>query len=134
MLVLRRGVWPVRELVSGLARSESPLVSSNTKLFLRDVYDHTVQVLDTVEALRDVVNGLSDLYLSQLSVRANEIMKVLTIMASIFIPLTFIVGIYGMNFDFMPELRVWWAYPILWLFMASVATGMLWHFKRRGWL
>ena len=134
MLVLRRGVWPVRELVSGLARSESPLVSSNTKLFLRDVYDHTVQVLDTVEALRDVVNGLSDLYLSQLSVRANEIMKVLTIMASIFIPLTFLVGIYGMNFDYMPELRVRWAYPTLLVAMAGLGLGMLWYFRRKRWI
>ena len=134
ILIVRRAVWPVRDMLSALLRSESPLVSDNTRVFLRDVYDHAVRIIDTVETLRDVVGGIIDLYLSSVSNRTNEVMKALTVMASIFIPLTFIVGIYGMNFDFMPELRVWWAYPILWLFMASVATGMLWHFKRRGWL
>jgi magnesium transporter len=103
-------------------------------VYLRDVYDHAVRIIDTVEVLRDVVSGLIDLFLSNLSARLNEVIKSLTVMASIFIPLTFIVGLYGMNFEFMPELKVWWAYPALWLIMLSIAGGMIWHFKRKGWI
>ena len=134
LLVLRRAVWPVREMVAAMGRSDSPLITANTKIFLRDVYDHAVQVIDAVESLRDVVNSLSDLYISHLSMRTNEIMKVLTIMATIFIPLTFVVGVYGMNFDYMPELRVWWAYPAVMGLMAAVALGMLWFFRRKDWI
>ncbi|MCW8925606.1 MAG: magnesium/cobalt transporter CorA [Xanthomonadales bacterium] len=133
MLVVRRSVWPVREVVSSLYRSDHALVSEETKVFLRDVYDHAVQVLDTVETLRDLTAGLTDLYLSAVGHRQNEVMKVLTIMASIFIPLTFLAGIYGMNFENMPELSIAWAYPALLGFMAVMAGLMAWYFRRRGW-
>ncbi len=134
MVVIRRAIWPVRDLTNGLARSDSPLIQQETRVYLRDVYDHTVQIIETVEGLRDVVSGMIDLYLSNVSNRTNEVMKVLTIMASIFIPLTFMAGIYGMNFDFMPELHMRWAYPTLWGLMVVVAGTMLLYFKRKGWL
>jgi len=134
MLVVRRAVWPLRELANGLYRTESNLVDQGTQHFLRDVYDHTVQVIDTAETLRDVVGGLMDLYMSSVSNRMNEIMKVLTIMASIFIPLTFLAGIYGMNFQFMPELAIPWAYPALWGVMIAIGGGLVYFFKRKGWL
>jgi magnesium transporter len=134
MLVLRRAVWPVRDLVNGLVRTESPLMKDSTQLFLRDVYDHAVRIIDTVEVLRDLVGGTIDLYLSGVSNRMNEIMKSLTIMASIFIPLTFIAGVYGMNFTNMPELTTPWAYPVVLGVMGLVALAMLWHLRRRHWL
>ena len=134
MLIVRRAVWPVREMLSSLIRTETPLVTEATKVYLRDVYDHAVRIIDTVEVLRDVVSGLIELNLSTVSNRANEVMKSLTVMASIFIPLTFIVGIYGMNFTFMPELKVWWAYPLLWAIMLAVALSELWYFRRKGWI
>ena len=133
MLVIRRAVWPLRDVMSQLLRSEHRLVADETKVFLRDVYDHAVQALDTVETLRDLASGLTDLYLSSVGHRQNEVMKVLTIMASIFIPLTFLAGIYGMNFESMPELGIPWAYPALLGVMAVVAAGMTWYFKRKGW-
>ncbi|NNM06552.1 MAG: magnesium/cobalt transporter CorA [Gemmatimonadetes bacterium] len=134
MFVVRRAVWPLRELANALVRTESPLVDEGTGVFLRDVYDHTVQVVDAAETLREVVSGLMDLYLSSVSNRMNEIMKVLTIMASIFIPLTFLAGIYGMNFERMPELGIPWAYPALLGIMGVMALGLLIFFKRRDWL
>jgi magnesium transporter len=134
MLIARRAVWPVRDMVNNLARTESPLVSDATRVFLRDVHDHMIRIVDTVVVLRDVVAGVLDLYLSSLSNRTNEVMKSLTMTATIFIPLTFIVGVYGMNFDFMPELTLPWFYPALLLAMFMIALGMVWHFKRKGWL
>ena len=134
MLGVRRAIWPLRELTNGLVRTESELIEESTRVFLRDVYDHTVQVIDTAETLREVVSGLMDLYMSSVSNRMNEIMKVLTIMASVFIPLTFLAGIYGMNFENMPELGFPWAYPALLVVMAGVGIGLLLFFKRRGWL
>jgi magnesium transporter len=134
MLVVRRAVWPLRDLANGLVRTESNLVQEDTAVFLRDVYDHTVQVIDMAETLRDVVSGLMDLYMSSVSNRMNEIMKVLTIMASLFIPLTFLAGIYGMNFENMPELGWPWAYPALLLVMAGMALGLMVYFKRKDWL
>lgn len=134
LVVLRRAVWPVRDVLNGLLRAESALIQDETRVFLRDVYDHTVQVIETVEALRDVVSGAIDLYLSNVSNRTNEVMKVLTIMASIFIPLTFMAGIYGMNFEYMPELGLPWAYPALWAAMLLVGGGMVVWFRRKGWL
>ncbi len=134
MLVVRRAVWPLRELANSLLRHESELIAEETGLFLRDVYDHTVQVIDTAETLREVVSGLMDLYLSSVSNRMNEIMKVLTIMASVFIPLTFLAGVYGMNFEFMPELGIPWAYPTLLVLMVGIGIGLLLFFRRRGWL
>ncbi|UCC25212.1 MAG: magnesium/cobalt transporter CorA [Gemmatimonadales bacterium] len=134
MLVIRRGVWPLRDLLSQLYRDESGFIGADTRVFLRDVYDHAVQVVDTVETLRDLVGGLMDLYLTGVSNRMNEVMKVLTIIATIFIPLSFLAGLYGMNFDSMPELHQPWGYPGLLLVMAAVAGAMLLFFRRKGWL
>ncbi|MDD3642198.1 MAG: magnesium/cobalt transporter CorA [Candidatus Krumholzibacteria bacterium] len=133
-IYLRKAVWPLREVVGGLERLESKLIAKTTRQYLRDVYDHTIQVIDTIEALRDMISGILDIYLSSVSNRMNEVMKVLTIIATIFIPLTFIAGIYGMNFDFMPELRVRWAYPAVWSVMGAVALAMLFYFRRKKWL
>jgi magnesium transporter len=133
-LLLRRSIWPLREVVSGLERTESQLVADATHVYLRDVYDHSVQVIDTMETFRDMLTGMLDTYLSSLSNRMNEVMKVLTIIATIFIPLTFIAGIYGMNFRHMPELQWRWGYAAALVAMAIVAVGMLLHFRRRKWL
>lgn len=130
---LRRGIWPLRELISNLMHSESLLIADSTNIFLRDLYDHGIQVLDTVESFRDTASGLVDLYMSSVSQRMNEVMQVLTIMASIFIPLTFIAGIYGMNFEYMPELKWRYSYPMVWALMIGCAIGMLWFFKRKKW-
>ena len=134
MLFVRRSLWPLREVISTLVRGESQLISKDVILFLRDVYDHTIQVIDTVETFRDMLSGMLDIYLSSVSNKMNEVMKVLTIIATIFIPLTFIAGIYGMNFEFMPELKWKFAYPVLWLLMLAVFVGMIIYFKRRKWL
>ncbi|MGW8180051.1 MAG: magnesium/cobalt transporter CorA, partial [bacterium] len=134
LIFLRRSVWPLREVVNVLVREEHPLISDRTEVFLRDVYDHTIQVIDTLESYRDAASGLLDIYLSSVSNRTNEVMKVLTIVASIFIPLTFIAGIYGMNFENMPELRIPWAYPLVWIVMILVALGMFLYVRKKGWL
>jgi magnesium transporter len=133
MIILRKSVWPLREVVSGLERCESALIQESTDAYLRDVYDHTIQVMDTVESLRDMVSGMLDIYLSSISNRMNEIMKVLTIFAALFIPLTFVAGIYGMNFRYMPELGWHWGYPMILIVMASIAAGMLTYFRRKKW-
>ena len=134
MIFLRRSVWPLRELVNSLERGESPLIHKATRIYLRDVYDHTIQVIDTLETYRDMLSGMHDTYLSSISNRMNEVMKVLTIIATIFIPLTFIAGVYGMNFEFMPELKWRWAYFGVWGVIFVVAIGMVIYFKRRKWL
>ena len=134
MIFLRKSVWPLRELINGLERSESSLISKTCQVFLRDVYDHTIHVIDTVETYRDILSGMHDTYLSSLSNRMNEIMKVLTIIATIFIPLTFIAGIYGMNFDFMPELKWRWAYFGVWGIIMIIAGVMIFYFKKKRWL
>lgn len=134
MMFLRRQIWPLREMISQLQRMENKLLSKTTQVYLRDVYDHTVQVIDTIESMRDILGGLHDIYLSLVSNRMNEIMKVLTIIATIFIPLTFLAGIYGMNFQHMPELHWPWAYPALLGLMGLVAGGMVLYFRRKGWL
>ncbi len=134
MIFLRRSIWPLRELVSGLEKAGSGLVAQSTGVYLRDLYDHTVQVMDTVETFRDMLSGMLDIYLSSVSNRMNEVMKVLTVIATIFIPLTFLVGVYGMNFKHMPELDWTWGYPALWAFMVLLALGMLAAFKKRGWM
>jgi magnesium transporter len=133
MLVLRKAVWPLRELANTLGHDENPLVRDSTRIYLRDIYDHTIQVIDTIENYRDMISTLVDVYLSSVSNRLNEIMKVLTILSSIFIPLTFLVGIYGMNFEHMPELQMTWTYPALLVFMALVAGSMIVYFKRKKW-
>jgi len=134
LLTLRRAVWPMRDAVNTLMRDESGLVSSQTRLYLRDCYDHSVQILDMVETYRELAAGLMDIYLSSLSQRLNEVMKVLTIIATIFIPLTFIVGVYGMNFEFMPELQWRLGYPFIMGLMGILALLMVWYFQRKGWL
>jgi magnesium transporter len=134
MLIVRRAVWPLRETLGQMYRGEVESITEETQLFLRDVYDHSVQVIDTVETLREVLSSTMDLYLSSVSNRMNEVMKVLTVIATIFIPLSFFAGLYGMNFSYMPELQVRWAYPALLTFMATIGAGMLWQFRRKGWL
>lgn len=134
MITLRKSVWPLREVVNALQRSESPLIQAETGLYLRDVYDHTIQVIDTIETFRDMLSGMLDIYLTSVSNRMNEVMKVLTIIATIFIPLTFLVGVYGMNFEYMPELRWRWGYPLVWAVMIFVAGWMLYLFRRKQWL
>ncbi len=134
MLLLRKAVWPLREVLSSLSRDEDVVRNSEIRLFLRDVYDHSIHIMDNIDTLRDMLTGLLDLYVSSVSQRMNEIMKVLTIFASIFMPLTFIAGVYGMNFDYMPELAVRWAYPAVLLLMFAVGAGLLMYFKWRKWL
>jgi magnesium transporter len=134
MIFLRKSVWPLRELISGLERCESTLIHESTSVYLRDVYDRTIQIIDTVESYRDMISGMVDIYLSSVSNKMNEVMKVLTIFASIFIPLTFLAGIYGMNFEFMPELTWRWSYFALLGFMAIVGIFLAIYFKRKRWL
>jgi len=134
MIFLRKSVWPLREVISNLEKSESSLIVQSTQIYLRDVYDHTIQIIDTVETYRDMLSGMHDTYLSGVSNRMNEIMKVLTIIATIFIPLTFIAGIYGMNFEFMPELGWRWAYFAVWGVILVVALVMVIYFRRKKWL
>jgi len=133
-LLVKRAVWPLRELLSTMARSANPLVASETRLFLRDVYDHAVQIIDTVETLRDVISGVTDLHMSAVSNRMNEVMKVLTVVGTIFIPLSFLTGLYGMNFDYMPELHARWGYPVLLGIMFVSVLGMLVYFRRKDWI
>ena len=134
MIFLRKAVWPLREAVNVLERGESPLVKESTRVYLRDVYDHTIQVIDTIETYRDMLSGMLDIYLSSVSNRLNSVMKVLTVIATIFMPLTFVAGIYGMNFKFMPELEWRWGYPLVWLIMAGIGISMFIYFKKRKWL
>ncbi len=134
IIYLRKSIWPLREVISGLERRESPLVREETVIYLRDVYDHTVQIIDTVETFRDILSGLLDIYLSTISNRTNEVMKVLTIIATLFMPLTFIAGLYGMNFRYMPELNWHWGYPAVLLLMLAVAGGMLKFFRGKNWI
>jgi len=134
MTILRKSVWPMRDVINGMEREETPLISEAMRVFIRDLYDHTIQVIDSVDTMREIISGLQDLYLSSVSNRMNEVMKVLTIFASIFIPLTFIAGIYGMNFEYMPELKLRWAYPALWIVMISIIGVLLVLFRRNKWL
>jgi len=134
LVALRRSVWPLRDVVAELERGDSPLIRESTLVYLRDVYDHIIQAAETVETYRDMMSGTLDVYLSSQSSRMNEIMKVLTIIATIFIPLTFIAGLYGMNFAHMPELRHPWGYPAALASMAVVAGVMLLYFKKKGWI
>ena len=140
LVLLRRLLWPQRDMISSLIRDENALVSKGTRLYLRDCYDHSVHALDLVESYREMASSLLEVYLSSLSNRLNDVMKVLTIIATVFIPLSFIVGVYGMNFDRtagpwnMPELGMRYGYPLLWLFMLLVVAGMLLYFRRKRWL
>jgi magnesium transporter len=134
MIFLRKSIWPLRELINGLERCESTLIHQSTGAYLRDVYDHTIQIIDTVESYRDMISGMVDIYLSSISNKMNEVMKVLTIFASIFIPLTFVAGLYGMNFEFMPELKWHWGYFALLAVMALIGISLVFYFKRKRWL
>jgi magnesium transporter len=140
LLTLRRSIWPLRDAINSLIRDTSnDLVSEEAKLYLRDCYDHTVQVLDMVETYRELAASLMDVYLSSVSNRMNEIMKVLTVISTIFIPLTFVAGVYGMNFNpdksplNMPELNWYWGYPVCWAVMLAIAITLVFYFKRKGW-
>ncbi|MBI3591095.1 MAG: magnesium/cobalt transporter CorA [Candidatus Melainabacteria bacterium] len=133
MIFLRKTVWPLREVISGLQKIESSLVEDTTKIYLRDIYDHTIQVMDSIETFREMISSMIEIYLSNLNNRINSVMKVLTIIATIFMPPTFIVGIYGMNFKYMPELDWKWAYPVVLLIMLIIAVSMLIVFKKKKW-
>ena len=132
-LTMRRSVWPLREVISSMQRGESELIRPDTIPYLKDVYDHTIQIVDTVETFRDMLAGMIEIYMSSLSNRMNEVMKVLTMIATVFIPLTFLVGVYGMNFDHMPELHWRIGYPLTWLVMLVVSYGMLYYFRKKRW-
>lgn len=139
LIFLRKSVWPLREVVHGLTQTESNLLSDDASVYYRDIYDHVIQVVDTIEAFRDTVSGMLDIYLSSLSYKLNEVMKVLTIIATIFMPLTFIAGIYGMNFNWhasrfnMPELNWRFGYFFALGVMTTVACAMIFYFKKKKW-
>lgn len=134
MIFVRKAVWPMRELINNLERSETELVRPSTDIYLRDVHDHTIRVIDTVETFRDLLSGMMDIYLSSVSNRMNEVMKVLTIITTLFVPVTFIAGVYGMNFEFMPELHSKWGYPAVWALMLSIMIILLIYFRKKKWL
>lgn len=131
---LRKSIWPLREVISRFQRLDTPLVRETTRLYLHDVYDHSIQAMETIESFRDISGGLLDMYMSTMSQKMNEIMKVLTLVATLFVPLTFIASIYGMNFKYMPEVDSEWGYYCILAFMGSIALIMLVYFKRKKWI
>jgi magnesium transporter len=139
LLTLRRAIWPQRDAINTLIRDGSDLISPEVRIYLRDCYDHTVQVMDMVETYRELSSGLMDVYLSSVGNKMNEIMKLLTVISTIFIPLTFVVGVYGMNFNTeksplnMPELNWYFGYPLCWALMVTIASSLVYFFWRRGW-
>lgn len=134
IISIRRNVSPVRELMYEILRCESDLINEKTHIYLRDVSDHAIRVIETIDSYREILTGLLDIYISNVNNKMNEIMKVLTLFTSIFTPLTFLVGIYGMNFEHMPELKWQWAYPTLWCIFIAVPIGLLFYFKKKKWL
>ena len=134
MIILRRSVWPLRELINGLQKVESEIITETTRIYLRDIYDHTIRVIDSIEDFREILASMIDIYLSSVNNKMNDVMKVLTVITTIFITLTFIAGVYAMNFDYMPELKCRWGYPAILLFMTSVGTIMFTYFKKRRWV
>jgi len=134
MIYLRKQVWPLRDMINNMIRSETNLINPSTDIYLRDLSDHVTRIIDTVETYRDLLSGIMDIYLSTNANKMNEVMKVLTIMSSIFIPVTFIAGVYGMNFENMPELKTQHGYYFIWGVMISIITGLLIYFKRRKWM
>lgn len=134
LIYLRKAIWPIRDIVNGLERDQDDVITAETKLFLRDLYDHSIQLIDFVETFKDLSSSLFDMYNSMINNRMNEIMKVLTVISTIFIPITFITGFYGMNFKFMPELFLKWAYPLVIVLMIAIALFMISYFKRKKWL
>ncbi len=133
MIYLRRSVWPLREVIAAMQRGDSPLIGEAMRMYLRDVYDHVAAAADAVEAMRDLLNSMLEIYMSNMSNRLNEVLKVLTVITTLFIPITFIAGVYGMNFKYMPELDWPWGYPAALLLMSVVAAGMFMYFKRKKW-
>ena len=133
LIYMRKQVWPLREMINTVLRGELSLVREETIMFFKDVYDHTIQIIDTIESYRDVLSGMLDLYLSTISNRMNEVMKVLTIIATIFIPVTFVAGIYGMNFKYMPELEWKWGYLAVWGIIVTIVLVMIGYFRRKKW-
>lgn len=134
ILRIRRAVFPLREVIGRLEKIETPLIEEQTVNFIRDLHDHIIQIVENIDIYREMIWGLMDMYMTTISNKMNEVMKVLTIMASIFIPLTFIAGIYGMNFEFMPELQWKYSYFVLWGIMIIIFLAMLYYFKRKKWL
>ena len=134
LLLMRKSTWPLREMITSLLRDESTLVKPGTHLFLRDLYDHTIHIFDTIETYRDMLSGLLEVQLSNINNRMSEVIKVLTIIATIFIPLTFVAGVYGMNFEYMPELAWAWGYPTVLLLMFGIGGGMLLWFRIKKWI
>lgn len=134
LTLLRKIVFPLREMLLNLIREEAPLITANTALYLRDVHDHVSQVLETIDSYRELVASLMDLHLSQDNIRMNNVMKVLTVISVIFMPLTFVAGVYGMNFDNMPELHWQYGYYYVWGFMIILVIGMLIYFRKKDWL
>ena len=134
MIMLRKSVWPLREVIGRLERRESDLIQEATGIYFKDVYDHTIVAIDNIETYRDILSGMLDIYLSSISNRLNEIMKVLTIIATIFMPLTFLAGVYGMNFKHMPELEWTWGYPASLGLMLGISLTMLFFFRRKRWI
>lgn len=134
IVLLRKSVWPLREVINNFRKLETPLIQPTTQLYLHDVYDHTIQAIDTIESFRDIASGMLDVYLSNMSQRMNEIMKVLTVVSTIFVPLTFIASLYGMNFDYMPEIHAQWGYPVTIGIMIIVALCMVFFFRHKKWI
>jgi magnesium transporter len=134
LALIRRVLWPMRDAIGALYREESQLIPSEVQTYLRDVHDHTVQAIDVIETYRELAAGLTDLYMSAVSNRMNEIMKVLTIMASLFIPVTFLAGVYGMNFEHIPELKWQYSYPLFWFICVTTIVTLLTYFYRKGWI
>lgn len=134
MIFVRKAVWPMRELINNMERSETELIKPSTDIYLRDVHDHTIRVIDTVETFRDLLSGMMDIYLSSVSNKMNEVMKVLTIITTIFVPVTFIAGVYGMNFDNMPELHSKWGYAVTWGVMIIIMVSLIFYFRKKKWL
>ncbi len=134
MIMLRKAVWPIREILNSMERQDVSLIRPETLPYLRDVYDHTLRVVDTTETYRDMLTGMMDLYLSAVSNRMNEVMKILTVIATIFIPLTFLAGVYGMNFRHFPEIEWRYGYALFWVISLSMIGGMLFYFRRKGWI
>ena len=132
--LLRKSIWPMREVISNFRRIETPLIQDPTKLYIQDVYDHTIQAIDVIESFRDITAGMIDIYLSNISQRMNEVMKVLTVVATIFVPLTFIASVYGMNFDYIPELHYKWGYPAVLALMTFIFITMMYYFRRKKWI
>lgn len=134
LIYIRKSISPLREMLAAIVRTDSMLIQEKTNIYFRDVYDHVLRITESIESYRDMLSGLLDIYMSSVSNKMNEVMKVLTVFASIFIPLTFIAGIYGMNFEYMPELKWKWAYPVLWTSFVTITVVLIVYFKRKKWL